>query len=322
MEYNQRIPCIGPTDGIFSMGSCFSDHMATLLKERKMDVTCNPFGIIYNPVAMQTLFKRIANAAHYSEKDVFKYRGLYRTLETHSVCADISAERTINLLNIAVDKSNEALTNAAIVLLTFGTSIVHVHKEQGKVVANNHTLPSAAFTQKQLSAEEVINAVESIVQTIQSVNANAVVLFTLSPVRHIRSGLIANARSKAVLLEAIHQVADKYAFCHYFPAYEYLIDELRDYRFYKEDLIHPTDMAIQLVWQHFIQAVMQPETLHFIKDMEQLLAAKQHRLLHPETTESRKFIQSQLAFINQLRLQYPFLRLDAEEQHFHSISSS
>lgn len=322
VEEIPRMAFIGPSETIFSMGSCFSDYMAAFLSERKMEVTANPFGIIYNPVAMQKLMQRVVDANYFSVQDIFEYRGLYRSLESHSVCSDTTEEGALRLLNEAIDKSKESLSNAKLVLLTFGTSLVHIHKEQNKVVANNHALPAAAFLQKQLTTEEVQRAIEKITSAIHSVNPNATIILTLSPVRHIRSGLVANARSKAVLLEATHQIVDKYNFCNYFPAYEYVIDELRDYRFYKEDMVHPSDMAVQFVWERFVETSMATDTIQFLKDMEVLLAAKQHRILHPGTEESQLFIANQLANITRLRQKYPFLNLDTEEQHFHSLSSS
>ncbi|HCK21979.1 MAG TPA: GSCFA domain protein [Bacteroidetes bacterium] len=316
------IAALQPMDTLFSMGSCFSDNLTVLLKERRMTITGNPFGIIYNPVAIQTLFRRVANAEYFSEKELFEYKGLYRSLETHSDCSDISVNGTLNILNTAIDTSRKVVSEASLVLLTFGTSLVYMHKERGVIVANNHALPANDFTQKQLSIEEVRKSLENIVSSIRAINPHVTIVYTLSPVRHFRNGLMANARSKAVLLEAIHQVVDRNAKCNYFPAYEYLMDELRDYRFYTDDLIHPSNLAVRFVWEKFIGTVMAPDTLEFIKDMEQLLAARNHRLLHPATAESRRFIESRLAAIDLMQQKYPFLHFDEEVQYFHSLSSS
>ena len=321
----EDIPPMGivrPTDSIFSIGSCFSDNMAVLLSERKMQVTANPFGTIYNPVAIQSLMQRVADAAYFSPKDIFEYRGLYRSLEAHSTCSAISEEGTLSLLNAAVDRGRESLRSATLVIVTLGTSLVQVHREQNRIVANNHTLPATDFFQKQLTIAEAQMACEKIVQSIHRLNPNARLLFTLSPVRHVSGGLVANARSKAVLLEAMHQVVEKYDYCIYFPAYEYVIDELRDYRFYKDDMIHPSDRAVQYIWDRFISTVMASDTLELIRDMEVLLAARQHSLLHPGTEESRLFIARQLTQIASLQQKYPFLHFDEEAQYFHSLSSS
>ena len=245
---------------IASIGSCFSENLASWLKRGGMAVATNPCGIVYNAVSIANTLQRLAERRFFVENDFFLHNGLWRNWESHGAlsAADLAA---------ALKKSNDALTDfstdivtAQLVVITFSTSLVFELKENGQIVANCHTIPSGNFNRRLLSYQENLIAIKNITEVVASIAPQAQLVFTLSPVRHLPGDLVFNARSKALLLAAIHEVVEQTDNVVYFPSYDIMNDELRDYRFYNSDLLHPSELAVEIICQRFSDTWFNSET--------------------------------------------------------------
>jgi hypothetical protein len=287
--------------GFFMMGSCFAQSQAIRMKSLGFDIASNPFGIIYNPQSIATLLQRIVTKGDYSETD-FEHRTSFFSWEHHGDYKYQNLEDAAVKSNQILAESHSFLAQANVVVITLGTSIVHTFNN--KTVANCHKIPNKEFEQRQLSYAETLDSLIVITKLVKELNPKAHLLFTLSPIRHLRSGVIENSRSKATLLSAVHEVVNQNNNCSYFPSYEIFMDELRDYRFAKEDMTHPTPQAEQYIWERFCETYFPKETRKTIEEVTQFHLFATHK---PSNTELHT---TQLADKKEKLLnKYPFLQL-------------
>lgn len=299
---------IGHSDRLMLAGSCFTEHIGGRLRGNKFRVCTNPFGIVYNPASITRCLERLwAGDLPFVETEVFQHAGLWRSWEHHSDFAAATPENALERMNRAYATDSEWLRHTNRLLLTFGTADVFVLHETGQIVANNHKMPAAAFEKRRLSASEIAGDVAGVLEKIKSKNTDLQVVVTVSPVRHLREGAVANQRSKAVLLLACEELAARLPFVHYFPAYELLLDDLRDYRFYAKDMVHPAEVAVEYIWDHFSETYFTAETRRLNDRVEKVRQAMSHRPFHPDTPEHRAFKMAQAAVVGQLKKEYPGL---------------
>lgn len=275
---------------IMSMGSCFAEHISEKLAYHGFSTFTNPFGIIFNAVSIQRLVERSINREWFTVEDVFLYNELWQSYEVHSALSTTDSEVYLAQLNAQLKVTREFLENATHCILTLGTSWVYTH--QGKVVANCHKVPNSQFEKKLLSAEENQKALQKIRDCIQQINPNIQFIFTVSPVRHIKDGYLENHLSKGNLLQAIYnlqQTPNGY----YFPAFEIVMDELRDYRFFAVDMIHPNSMAIDYIWERFTAKAIDNACEPIMKEVADIKRALHHRPQHQNTLAWAQF-QNQL----------------------------
>ena len=288
----------------FLMGSCFASNQGTKLANAGFDVITNPFGIIYNPVSMATLLYRIAKPQFYAVDDFIQH-GKFFSLEHHGDYKYDSLQEAINTSNAILSSSVSKLCKADVVVLTFGTSLVFHHLQLQKIAGNCHTLPNKDFEVLQLHFDTVKSTIQNCIKSIRKLNENAHIALTVSPVRHIKSGVVNNSRSKANLIAALHEALAEENNASYFPAYEIFIDELRDYRFAKEDLTHPTDLAVDYIYDRFTSTYFSKNTLSIADEVSKFQRFAAHRpMSSPElhltqVTEKRR----------ELLHKYPFLHL-------------
>ncbi|MFN0174920.1 MAG: GSCFA domain-containing protein [Saprospiraceae bacterium] len=312
------------------LGSCFTEHIGQKLLDRKFNTHTNPFGIVYNPISMAHCLDRIvAGNQIFTEKELFENAGLWHSWEHHGRFSKPDKNEALEGINAAYREAAEQIKKADFLLLTFGTSDVFTLRETGKIVANNHKMPASLFDQRRLSVAEIV---ERTVQAIKSVAQlrgvpHFEVILTVSPVRHIRNGLVENQRSKAALILACEEICTQLDYAHYFPAYELLLDDLRDYRFYAADMLHPSELAVDYIWQFFSDTFFSEKTRKLNERIDKTRAAAQHRPFHPNTSQYRSFAQAQLEAIAALKLEMPGLDFSKEEAAFYSpmdtgISSS
>ena len=233
---------IGCEDKILMLGSCFSDEIGEQMKQRYMSVTSNPFGTLYNPLS-------IAQALEMKEMpELVEHEGLWHSMAHHGAFSRATKEETEQAVCASIETMQHALAEATVVIVTFGTA--WVYEMNGEVVGNCHKLPESNFTRRRLTVEEIVAAWKPILEKYSDKHW----LFTVSPIRHIKDGLHENEISKATLLLAVEQLGD------YFPSYEIVLDELRDYRFYADDLVHPSSMAVNYIWERFVDCYCTPQT--------------------------------------------------------------
>jgi hypothetical protein len=287
----------------FTMGSCFAQNQAIRKRELGFNVHSNPFGILYNPISIEHIFDRFQNSRLYNKED-FENKGSYFSWEHHGDFTFDTVDKAVAESNVILQETQKDLSQADVIILTYGTSLVYKH--QNKVIANCHKQPNKLFEHEQLSFSEIKASIHRTLDLISSLNEKAKVIFTVSPIRHLRSGVTESSRSKAVLLAALHEALGerKNKQSTYFPSYEIFMDELRDYRFVKEDLTHPTIQAEQYIWERFSSTFFNKKTTGIIDQVMKYNDFKNHR---PKNTSLH--LQQLIEKKNKLNQVYPFINL-------------
>jgi hypothetical protein len=304
---------IGYQNQVLSMGSCFAEHIGQRLGERHFPSLLNPFGILYNPLSIGQGLERLLRDAPFGPEEQFEHQGLWHTFWHHGAFSGPEQEKALEDINRAYRAAQAFLAHADRLIITLGTAFVFVVRASGTIAANCHKLPSAAFDRRRLSIAEIVAALEPVLLELKSRQPALEVLLTVSPVRHIRDGFVENQRSKAALLLAAAELCSQHRFVHYFPAYEIMMDELRGYRFYASDMLHPSDEAVNYIWQRLAQACFDEPTRQLAQRIEKIRAASLHRPFHPQTPAHQQFLRQQLQQIEALEREFPFLKF-AEER--------
>lgn len=244
--------------GIVSIGSCFADEIGSRLQEGDFHVELNPFGALYNPASIAAAVRRLMEDCPIGMEDLVEHEGLWHSWHHHGSFSRSTAEETLAVCNGRIHQAHEALKEASLLMVTFGTA--WVFEKDGNIVANCHKLPPQEFTRRRMTVEEIVALWEPLLQELAACHPKLNVLFTVSPIRHMADGAHGNQLSKSTLLLAIDELLTKHLVpnAHYFPAYEIVLDELRDYRFFDEKMTHPTSVAVDIVWDRFQHATMQP----------------------------------------------------------------
>jgi hypothetical protein len=298
---------ISHADKIVSVGSCFAQHLGCRLESLLFPIEVNPFGILYNPISLGRGLQQLQQGYVFSEADIFQQGGRWVSYYHHSVFSAPDSSALLSQVNERSVELQQHLLSAKVLMVTLGTAFVFRHRQRGEVVANCHKLPASAFERWRLSVAEAVKALQEAVHPLLDQNPDLQVLLTVSPVRHLRDGLVDNQRSKATLLLAVDELVRSSERVHYFPAYELLIDDLRDYRFFTEDMAHPTSQAIEYVWDYFSNAFFSKATQQLNTRIEQLRKAMAHRPFAPESLEHQRFREKQLAKVESLAGEYPDL---------------
>ena len=275
---------------IFALGSCFAENISERLKRAKFSIASNPFGILFNPASIAAAIDRLADARSFAVCDITAGKEGYFSFDAHSSLDGKTHTEAFGNLNKAVAQGAKALAEADWVILTFGTAWVYEH--EGRVVANCHKQPASQFERRRLSVAEIV---ERYSRLFEGILRDKRVILTVSPVRHIGDGLQENSVSKATLRLAVEELVAKYENAHYFPSYEILIDDLRDYRYYADDLAHPSNMAVDYVWERFCDVVLTDAAKAKLSQVEQIVAAAEHRPFNPESEAHKAFCRKMLA---------------------------
>jgi hypothetical protein len=293
---------------ILSFGSCFAENMARKLEYYKFQNSCNPFGILFHPVAIENSISRIINLELFEEKDLFFNNERWHNFEVHSDLSNPDKESLLIGINDLLVATNKQIKEASHIIITYGTSWVYRNKLTNKLVAICHKVPQMNFDKELLSVSAIEIAIQNTVNLIEKVNPNCNLIFTISPVRHLKDGFQENQRSKANLIAALHSTLDtRHSTKRYFPSYEIMMDELRDYRFYAEDLVHPNQVAIDYIWERFVESCVSEEAIPTMNEVESIQRDLSHR---PFNTSSESYLKFQLQLdskIKKLKLKFPFI---------------
>ena len=276
IKLSRQNPPINYSSKVLLLGSCFAQNMGAKLEYYKFQQCTNPFGILFHPVAIEKLITRAVNQTWFTSKDVFLQNEQWHCFLAHSKLSNTSEEDLISALNSALEKLRFSLLEASHVVFTFGTAWVYRHLEKDTIVANCHKVPQKEFVKQLLSPDDVSDVLLGIETKLRAINPTCSIINTVSPVRHIKDGLLANSRSKAHLIAGVQEIVSPEKLNYYFPSYEIMMDELRDYRYYKEDLIHPNQTAIHLIWEKFLSSWVASETF----EIQKKIAVIQNGLLH------------------------------------------
>lgn len=265
-------------DKIFSIGSCFASEMTDLFQQGQLQSLNNPFGTIFNPFSISNSVKRLHDAEFYHEEELITFEDEFISLDHHTSFDTRYIHQTLNKINTKIEEGNSFLQGTDWVIITYGTSFIYEFLPKQKLVANCHKIPQKFFEKKLLSHQEITDSIYNTVINLNDICKDDVqILFTVSPVRHTKDGMIENQLSKSKLITAVHEVILQFENCHYLPIYEILMDDLRDYRFYKEDMIHPNNQAVNYIFEKFGNAYFSDETKAFIKENFKINKALEHK---------------------------------------------
>lgn len=304
------------------MGSCFTENMGEKLRKHKFSVTENPHGILFNPVSVAEAITDYIEEKIYTEDDLFLLNECWHSWKHHSRYSGITPGDALGKINESINDTHKVLKQADHIMITLGSAWVYMLTENapnyklGTVAANNHKAPSDWFSKRLMTTEDVLTVLDNMIHRLFHFNPKLQIIFTISPVRHLREGVIENNKSKAVLIQAVHHLVEKFEGLYYFPAYELVIDDLRDYRFYAEDLVHPNFHATQYVWEKFTGACMPDTTKQLLKEIAAINLAVQHKPFNPATEQHQQFLKTYQEKTKQMVKMYPFINWDTELQYF------
>ncbi|WP_345090382.1 GSCFA domain-containing protein [Flavobacterium chungnamense] len=312
MNFTTKIPIqksnfpIDYNSKIISIGSCFAENMGEKFEYFKFQNCVNPFGIIFNPISIENLINRAVNKIEFTEKDIFFHNDLWHCYEVHSLLSDTSSELMLEKLNKILHFFRTQIIEASHFIITYGTSWIYRNKVSNKEVANCHKVPQNQFDKEVLSVEIIEKSIEDSIKLIQKINPKCNFIFTISPVRHIKDGFVENQRSKAHLITALQKVVTlSLSKCNYFPSYEIMMDELRDYRFYADDMLHPSQSAIDYIWIKFFESYISENEFATMNQVCEIQRALKHRPFNPNSENHQIFLKKVNEKIRTLVSRYP-----------------
>ncbi len=326
MEFMIDIPVISHSqkinyaDSLMLTGSCFTEHIGNHLQELKFNVLQNPNGILFDPQSVSDSLLSYIQYKQYEEKDLFYLNELWHSWHHHSSFSNPSRDKCMRHINESQNGANHFLKKAGWLIITLGSAFSYRLRENNMRVANCHRAPAQWFDKHLMTIEEIHAVLDNCMHQLFNFNPAIRIIFTVSPVRHIRDGVIENNRSKARLIESVHHLVNKFDRLYYFPAYEWVIDVLRDYRFYDVDMVHPNYQATEFVLQKFSNGFIDEPSLELMKEVRKINIARRHKPMNASTQAHRQFMSACLGKVQQLKTKYPHLDLDDEATYFASIT--
>ena len=308
---------INHQQNLLLVGSCFTEQIGTKLANHKFAVLDNPNGILFNPSSIANSISSYINHRQYTETDLFYQNECWNSWQHHSRFSHPDKKICLSAINESQSKANVFLKNADWLLITLGSAFVY-ELDNKEVVANCHKVPTDKFSKRLLAADEIFADLQKMIEKAVAFNPQLKIIFTISPVRHLRDGFVENNLSKATLIQTVHQLTEKNNNCFYFPAYELIIDDLRDYRFFAEDMVHPNYAATNYVWEKFIATCIDEPSLQLMKEIAIIVAAKNHKPFNPTSEQHKKFLQTNLEKVKKLQQQFPYLNFEEEAAFFNS----
>ncbi len=298
------------------VGSCFAENISAFFRNAKFRCLVNPSGIVYNPLSLSNMFTRLISGYRYSESDFFENAEQYCCYDLHGSFSRPDICEAIENANRSMDNAREFLRNCDVLFITLGTAFVYFLGSDAYAVSNCHKMPADTFTRRLVSVDELTASLMRIVQGISSINENMRIVFTVSPIRHLKDGAHGNSLSKSSLFLAVNNLVENCTNCEYFPSYEILEDELRDYRFYAEDLVHPSTLSEKIIWQRIRETYFDDTVDKNVSRVEKFMASVNHRIQNPDSNATQIFCQKNLSLAYELEEQIPGLDLSDEKNYY------
>jgi GSCFA family len=305
---------------VLCAGSCFVETMGERLRDFRFNACVNPSGPLFNPASIASLLRRLDAPEPYAEADLFESAGLWHSWDHHGMFSAAAPRECLSAINTALAAGSRAFKNLDVLMLTFGTAFVYRLAATGKIVANCHKQPSSLFVRELLSVKDIVDEYARIFTRTYEMRPDACCIVTISPVRHLRDDPHENLVSKSILVCAVHELQKAFPRLYYFPAYEIMMDELRDYRFYNADMAHPNEIATDYIWEKFIEACVDEESRKFIKDYEPIRSAMGHEVMKGGVAV-KKFGSEQLERVKELEKKYPDMSFEKEKKYFTRLRS-
>ncbi len=299
-----------------AVGSCFTSYIGNALQQAKFPIMVHPFGTVYNPISIAQSFNLLFEKQHISENDIVQNQGIFSSFLLHSSFSARSKQAVINAYYTRVQEFKAKFQPLDYAIISLGTAWVYEYCKTGDVVSNCHKFPASDFTHRRLTVAEIEKTLEELVQTIREHSPTCRIIFTISPIRHWKNGAHENQISKSLLFVALESFMQHTKNTYYFPAYELVIDELRDYRFYADDMLHPNTMAVQYIQKAFSNCYFSEETQALVHEIEAIHKAQNHKPYHADSEEYAKFLRAHATHTTRLQTQYPHLDFSEELQFF------
>lgn len=303
-------------DKVLVLGSCFTEHIGGRLQDLKFDVLQNPNGILFDPLSVCTALSSYIKNKQYDEKDLFYLNEVWQSWQHHSRFSGLDKEDVLQNINASQHQAHEFLKQADWLIITFGSAFSYELIENDYAVANCHRAPGQWFRKNLTAIDTIVDRMKSTINDLLAFNPNIKIVFTISPVRHVRDGVVENNRSKARLIEAVHHLVEKHEHTYYFPAYEIVIDILRDYRFYDIDLVHPNYAATEFVFEKFTSHFIEEESVGMMEEVKKIVTAAKHKPFHPTSKAHISFMEKMLEQAIQFQKKHPFVSFTTEITYF------
>ncbi|NOY96599.1 MAG: GSCFA domain-containing protein [Chlorobi bacterium] len=300
------------------MGSCFTENIGGRMQDQKYNVDLNPFGILYNPASVANSIRILLEEKMFSSGNLVMNDGLWHSFNHHSRFSSANIEETLGNINNRIKLSAAFIKTADFLFITFGTAWVYELKDSGEIVSNCHKIPAKKFRRYRLSVDEIVQEYCHLLEKIWEINSNIKVIFTVSPIRHWKDGAVENQLSKATLLLAANRIIEVFGAgaCGYFPSFEIVMDELRDYRFYAEDMFHLSKTATDYIWERFETALIDKKSQEMGVEIAKIRKAFGHRPFNPHTKEHLKFLDISMKRARELSSRHPYINLKLEIDYF------
>ncbi|MCK9310776.1 MAG: GSCFA domain-containing protein [Bacteroidales bacterium] len=321
MEFRTAIPLqisdfhLAHTDKMMILGSCFAENIGLMLKESGFQVSLNPFGVLYNPASVGTALHRLLQNQPFRKEELVEHDCFYHSFSHHSSFSGTDPKSTLEKINTAFNQAVVDLKDATCLIITFGTSWVYTLPSTDQIVANCHKMPEEYFLRRRLTVNEIEYFYIELLEMLLQAKPDLKVLFTVSPIRHMKDGVHENTLSKSTLHLAIEGLCESFDHVFYFPSYELLMDDLRDYRFYAEDMVHPSAIAQRYIWNYFSDTCFTKSTKEIVRQVQQIRKAMEHKPFHPEDEAYKRFAKKNIAILELLAIKAPEIDLN-EERHF------
>lgn len=313
MNFRTEIPVektdirIDHRSSLMLFGSCFSQSIGQKLLDGNFDVEVNPFGVLYNPSSIAKSLRLLLDRKVFTEGDLFEEKGVFNSFHHHSLFSSPDKIECLKKMNDSAERASAKIKTLDCLLVTFGTAHVFSLRESGEVVSNCHKVPASFFERTRLTVSDIVAEWSDLLGRLRSASPKMKVIFTVSPIRHWKDGAHGNQLSKAILLLAIDELQNEYPNVFYFPSYELLLDDLRDYRFYAEDMIHPSEVAVDYIWKYFSESYFTTDTQLIIKEWQQLVRAVSHRPQNSQSKEYQDFLKNIMDKLLIFKTKYSYL---------------
>lgn len=294
---------------VLFLGSCFASNIGDRMHSLLFPTLINPFGVLYNPFSISQSINNLLANDLFTEEQLFHHAGLWGSFYHHSAFSSPSKEECLAKINQSLTAGRELIKDADFLVITLGTTWTYHHRESRNVVANCHKFPAKDFDRIPMTEDEIMQLLGIALVKARERNPKLKVIFTISPIRHWKDGAVNNMVSKATLIMAAQKMCISLHDCYYFPAFEIMMDDLRDYRFYAEDMIHPSSVAVDYIFEKFVGAAIDSESAQLIPEIDKLIKASNHKPFNPDTPEHQQFKSTQLAKTIALQKRFPLLQL-------------
>lgn len=310
IDYNSRL---------MMLGSCFAENMGSKFSYYKFDVDVNPCGIIYNPLSVANVLRLLVEGKRFEKNDLREVGGKWVSLFHHGAFSSADPDECLHRINDRLTKATGELRTLDLLVITWGTAWVYKYIPENIIVSNCHKIPSREFERSRLSVEDIVREYLVLIERLREINLGLRILFTVSPIRHWKDGAHGNQLSKATLLLAIDRLREEIQHVYYFPAYEIVLDELRDYRFYAEDMLHVSGFTVDYIWERFLYSFISPEVFGLMNQIGRINKGVAHRPFEPQSEEYQRLVKKMLAEIAMISRSYPMIDFSEEKRKLNEV---